>query len=214
VSSPHVRPRPPVRESSPGFRTTTSPAQPLDRREQDLVALVQAARDGDAAAWQVLVARFDATLRQIARSYRLAPADVDDAVQAAWLQLLTTIDRIREPAAIGGWLTTVTRRNALRSRRVPARELLSDDPQLGDRHDVDGPEETLLAAEREAVLAAAIGALPERPRSLMTALLSEPELDYRQVGEKLSMPVGSIGPSRTRALARLARDTQLRAVAA
>ena len=45
-------------------------------------------------------------------------------------------------------------------------------------------------------------------------LLTEPELDYRQVGERLSMPVGSIGPSRTRALARLARDARLRAVAA
>ena len=175
---------------------------------------MRAAGAGDADAWTRLVERFDGTLRHIARSYRLAPADVDDVVQGAWLELLTAIGQIRDPAAIGGWLATVTRRNALRSRRRPVRELLTDDPELGDRDEVHGPEERALAAEREAVLAGAIAALPERPRLLVTVLLTEPELDYRQVGERLSMPVGSIGPSRTRALARLARDARLRAVAA
>jgi RNA polymerase sigma factor (sigma-70 family) len=176
--------------------------------------VVHAAARGDARAWTDLFEHFDGSMRQIARSYRLAPADVDDAVQAAWLELLTAIARIREPAAIGGWLATVTRRNALRSRRIPARELATDDPQLGDRQDAHGPEERVLAAERQAVLAGAIAALPERPRLLVTALMAEPALDYRQIGERLSMPVGSIGPSRTRALARLAHDEQLRAVAA
>ena len=176
--------------------------------------MVQAAREGDARAWNGLFHRFDGTLRQVARSYRLAPTDVEDIVQAAWLELVAEIGRIREPAAIGAWLATVTRRNALRSRQIPAREVLTDDPDLGDRCDAHGPEERVLAAERQAVLAGAIAALPERPRRLVAALLTEPTLDYRQVGERLSMPVGSIGPSRTRALARLARDAQLRAVAA
>jgi RNA polymerase sigma factor (sigma-70 family) len=178
------------------------------------VAIVRAAREGDAEAWTSLVDRFDAALRQIARSYRLAPADIDDVVQDAWLQLLSTIGRIREPAAIGGWLATVTRRNALRSRRIPGRELLTDDPALGDRYDAHGPERRVLEAEREAALAGAIAGLPESPRLLVTTLLTEPELDYRQLGVRLSMPVGSIGPTRTRALARLARNAQLRAVAA
>ena len=216
LSSPHVTPyltpRLLPREARPPIRTTRCGPPPPG--EQELVAIVRAAGAGDADAWTRLVERFDGSLRHIARSYRLAPADVDDVVQGAWLELLTAIGQIREPAAIGGWLATVTRRNALRARRRPARELLTDDPELGDRDDGHGPEERALAAEREAILAGAIAALPERPRLLVTVLLTEPELDYRQVGERLSMPVGSIGPSRTRALARLARDARLRAVAA
>lgn len=192
----------------------TSPRGQPQEREQDLAAIVTAARTGDADAWTCLVQRFDGTLRHIARSYRLAPADVDDSVQTTWLELLTAIHRIREPAAIGGWLATVTRRNALRTRRLPVRQQLTDDPQLGDRDSCHGPEESVLAAERQAILADAIAALPEHHRRLVTVLLTQPTLDYRQVSERLSMPVGSIGPSRARALARLARHAQLRAVSA
>jgi RNA polymerase sigma factor (sigma-70 family) len=137
---------------------------------------------------------------------------VDDVLQTAWLELFTAIERIREPAAVGGWLVTVTRRNALRSRQAGTREQLTADPEPVDRLDLQGPEERVLTAERETVLAAAVAALPERHRRLVTVLLNEPPLDYRQVGEQLAMPVGSIGPSRARALARLARHPQLRAV--
>jgi len=185
------------------------PAQPLED-EHELVAIVAAARRGDADGWKRLVGRFDGGLRVIARSYRLAPADVDDVVQATWLELVTAIGRLREPAAVGGWLATVTRRNALRTRQLPMRELLTDDPCRDDRDPSAGPESSVLEAERQAVLAGAIAALPDRHGRLMTVLLTQPELDYRQVGEQLSMPVGSIGPSRARALAALARNARLR----
>ena len=176
--------------------------------------MVTAARAGDADAWTRLVRRFDVSLRHIARSYRLSPADVDDVIQTTWLELVDAIGRIREPAAVGAWLATVTRRNALRCRQLPLREQPTDDPALGDRPGCDGPEESVLAAERRGVLGNAIATLPDRQRSLMTVLLTQPTLDYRHVGEQLDMPVGSIGPIRARALARLARDTQLRALSA
>ncbi|MDX6717785.1 MAG: hypothetical protein QOJ63_39 [Solirubrobacteraceae bacterium] len=181
-------------------------------RDRQLAAMVGAARAGDDEAWTRLVHRFDRMLRHIARSYRLAPADVDEVVQTTWLELLEAIQRIRDPAAIGGWLATVTRRNALRRRQMHVREQLTDDPGLGDRPDSGGPEASVLAAERRVALAAALAALPDRDLRLLTVLLGQPMLDYRQVGELVGMPVGSIGPTRARALARLARDPQLRAV--
>ena len=85
-----------------------------------LVELVLAARAGDSSAWTKLIGRFDTTLRKIAGSCRLAPADVDDVVQATWLALLQDLQRIREPAAIAGWLVTATRREAIRLPSNPA----------------------------------------------------------------------------------------------
>lgn len=204
-----------VSQHSPSPVPTRSAAAlsgPRASSDEDLAALVHAARAGDAGAWTRLVEHFDHSLRHIARSYRLAPADVDDVVQTTWLELVERIAAIREPAAIAGWLATVTRRNALRGRQRAQREQLTDVPDVGDRQDGHGPEERLLAAERRHVLASAIGALPERNRRLVTVLLTQPDLDYRRVGEQLSMPLGSIGPSRARALERLARDPHLRAV--
>jgi RNA polymerase sigma factor (sigma-70 family) len=146
----------------------------------------------------------------IARSYRLAPADADDVVQASWLNLLEDIDDLREPAAVGGWLATTTRRNAMRLLQRRTREQLTDDPDLGDRPDSPGPEVGLLATEQSETLVRAMAVLPERHRRLMMVLVDRPTLDYREVSELLSMPVGSIGPTRARSLARLSRDPQLR----
>jgi RNA polymerase sigma factor (sigma-70 family) len=180
--------------------------------DAELATLLRTAGTGDAEAWTHLVRRFDSSLRHIARSYRLAPQDVDDAVQETWVELLAGIQRIRRPAAVGAWLRTVTRRNALRRRRSHLLEQLTDDALLGDGADVDSPEASVLAAERRAALGAALASLSDRHRRLLTLLLSDPGLDYRQVGEQLTMPVGSIGPTRARALAQLARDPRLRAL--
>jgi RNA polymerase sigma factor (sigma-70 family) len=180
--------------------------------DRELVGLVLAARAGDSSAWTKLIGRFDTTLRRIAGSYRLAPADVDDIVQATWLDLLQQIERLREPAAIAGWLATSTRRKAMRLQRARVREHLTGDPAGVDRSDLRGPAASALASERRAALARALATLPHRHRRLMTLLLIEPTLNYEQVGARLDMPVGSIGPIRARALARLSRHQELRAL--
>jgi hypothetical protein len=49
---------------------------------------------------------------------------------------------------------------------------------------------------------------------LLTSMLSTPAPTYEQLSTRLEMPVGSIGPTRDRALARLRDDPDLaRAVA-
>jgi RNA polymerase sigma factor (sigma-70 family) len=192
---------------------TGGPPAALDRALVDLLA---DARAGDGRAWERLYERFTPMLRAIARSYRLSASDVDDVVQVVWLRLLSNIGRLREPAAVGGWLRTTACRECLMLRRAPARELLSDDPALGDRAEPLGahdPESVLLATERRdslsRVLAEALAMLPERHRKLMTLLASESALDYRAVSVKLAMPLGSIGPTRARSIARLQRHPEL-----
>jgi RNA polymerase sigma factor (sigma-70 family) len=177
----------------------------------DLAGIVLAAGTGDGPAWDTLVARFDKTLRSIARSYGLRHADVDDVVQATWLELVRDIERLREPAAIAAWLATATRRKAMRLARSRGREHLTDDPELSDGPDDDGPEASVIARERGAALARAVATLPSRHRRLITLLVSKPALDYQQISERLAMPVGSIGPIRARSLTRLSLHPELRA---
>ena len=177
-----------------------------------LVDLVLAARAGDSSAWTKLIGRFDTTLRIIAGSCRLAPADVDDVVQATWLALLQDLQRIREPAAIAGWLVTATRREAIRLQRSRAREHLTDDVEVSGQPLLPGPEASAMASERRAALTRALATLPDRHHRLMTLLLAQPALDYEQISDRLAMPVGSIGPIRARSLARLSRHPELLAL--
>ena len=187
-----------------------APAQ----RDREIVTLVRAAQAGGDAAWARLVERFDRQVRGIARSYRLTPADVDDVTQSTYLRLFNNIAHLREPAALPGWLATTTRRESLRLLQLRSHEQLTDDPELGERADAEEPEARLLAAERHAALHRALAALPERHRRLMTMLAADSAVDYEQIGARLAMPKGSIGPIRGRCLTRLERDPGLRALCA
>jgi len=179
-----------------------------------LATLVSAARSGDSLAWTQLVDRYDRMLRSVARSYRLSPQDVDDAVQATWVKLYEHIDRLRDTEAIAGWLATTVRREALRLLQRHVREHLTDDPERSATRHTDGPEAQLLDQERRVVLTRALSTLPDRQRKLMTLIASESAANYEQIGAALDMPVGSIGPIRARSMARLQRHPELAAFAA
>jgi RNA polymerase sigma factor (sigma-70 family) len=140
----------------------------------------------------------------------LTAADADDVIQETWLELLEQVERIREPAAIAGWLGTVARRKALRRMQSSVREQLSGDPGLGDSPTGTTLDADLLAAEQRDVVRRAIATLPSGHRELMTALLAHPDLDYCGLGSMLAMPVGSIGPTRARCLERLRRHPAIR----
>jgi RNA polymerase sigma factor (sigma-70 family) len=193
------------------FRSTPSSAPRRHAGCDDgLVELLQAARAGDDRAWERLYDRFTPMLVGIARGYRLAPSDVEDVLQSVWLRLVDHIDRLRMPGAVGGWLATTTRRECLRVLQLPVRECASGDPELGDATTDDEPDRELLESERRDAVHRALATLPEHYRRLMLLLVCEPDMDYKEVGSRLSMPVGSIGPIRARGLARLQRHPELR----
>ena len=181
-------------------------------RPPDLAALVRAGSEGDSVAIGHLVARFDRMLRTIVRSYRLSSWDTDDVIQATWLQFMQHGRELREPAAVSGWLATTARRQSLRMLQRHVREVLTDDPALGESGELAEPERELLATERRELLRGALSELPDRHRTLMRMLVTQPELSYEEVGRRLAMPVGSIGPTRARSLDRLRRSDSLRAL--
>ena len=75
-------------------------------RPTNLHASCAAALAGEPDAWPLLVERFERLLRDIGRQYRLAPADVEDAMQTTWLQLFRRLSTIRRTAALPAWLAT------------------------------------------------------------------------------------------------------------
>jgi RNA polymerase sigma factor (sigma-70 family) len=172
---------------------------------------MRAVRAGDDIAWTRLVKRFEPGLRKVARTYRLAPSDIDDVMQATWLRLFKHVEKIRNPNAVAGWLATTTRRECLRKLQHPVREYLTDDPRLGDRAEFVEPADELLAADRRAAVERALATLPERQRRLML-LLFRPDANYQSISRTLGMPLGSIGPIRARSLARLQHNVDLQAL--
>jgi len=173
--------------------------------------VVRAALAGDQCAFSALVARYERALRGVTRFYRLSSWDADDVIQSTWLQFLLHGRQLREPAALSGWLTTTARRQCLRALQRHVREEPSDNPPERDHHDGE-LEAAVLASERRSALDASLAALSDRQRQLMSLLLTEPDLSYEEVGQRLGLPVGSIGPTRLRSIARMREDHALQAL--
>ena len=174
-----------------------------------LSATVRSAAAGESPAWELLLRRYEPMLRRVAGGYRLQPADVEDALQSCWLQLFTGIHTLREPAAVGGWLVTTMQRQSLRTRQREVRELLVEEPLDSQQPAVDCVASEVEEAELGVALRRAVRRLEGRQRALLETLIAAPDISYAEVSAGLDMPVGSIGPTRERGLARLRRDREL-----
>jgi RNA polymerase sigma factor (sigma-70 family) len=177
--------------------------------------LVTRARNGDQRAWDDLVERYAPLVWSVCHRYQLSRADAEDVHQTVWLQLVSRLDKIREPDALPGWLATTTRREcvrALRAARGPhAADSVPDAETFPDQRAATAEQE-LLVAERHAVLLEALARLRPCCQRLIGKLIEDPPLSYAQISASLGIPVGSIGPLRGRCLDRLRGDPAIAAL--
>lgn len=170
-------------------------------RETDLKSLVSRALARDAGAWSELVLQFNPLVYGTALRTGISRDDAADVCQAVWIAFLERGHAIRDPQALPRWLAVTARRTALRGLDRSNPSTIPLDETL----EADTPEADLLLEqeERSARLRLAVSQLPERCRTLLGALFGEEAADYREVSRRLELPVGSIGPTRARCLARL-----------
>ncbi|MEH1015413.1 sigma-70 family RNA polymerase sigma factor [Micromonospora sp. CPCC 206060] len=176
-------------------------------------SLVAAAAAGDETAWSALVRRYTPLVLAVIRRYGLDHTDALDVNQTVWLRLVEQLPRLRESDALAAWLATTTRRECYRLLRVGRRTQPFDpydesvDGHVGVHLLVDSaaPDEDLLRAERQQALRDAFAQLPPRCRELLALLAADPPASYREVGERMGMPIGSIGPTQARCLHKLRR---------
>jgi RNA polymerase sigma factor (sigma-70 family) len=177
--------------------------------------LVTRAAKGEKQAWDALVERFIPLIWSICRNHRLSNADAEDVGQIVWLQLTGQLGKIRDPAALPGWLVTVTRRECLRvmdaTHRLPMVGYVIDAEIIADERSA-AAEQELLAAERHAALREAFATLSPSDQQLIAMLLDDPPVSYAEISARLGIPVGSIGPTRRRCVDKLRRHPAIAAL--
>ena len=170
---------------------------------------MSAARGGDRQAWDALVERYAPLVWSICRRYRLSHADAEDVGQSIWLRLVDQLDKIRDPAALPGWLSTTTRRECQRVQSHAMTYTLDVDC-LQD--ELASAEQELLAAERHAALREAVTQLPPDGQQLIALLVADPPVPYAEISARLGIQVGSIGPTRGRCLDRMRQHPAIAAL--
>ena len=176
--------------------------------------LVMRARKGNQQAWEALVERYAPLIWSICRHYRLDRSDAEDVAQSIWLQFVNHLGAIRDPAAVPGWLTTVTKRECgrvVRAARGPQAAGQLADENLPDKQ-TRTAEQELLAAELHAVLRDAFTCLSPSRQQLMAMLIEDPPVPYTEISARLGIPISSIGPTRGRCLDQLRRHPAIAAL--
>jgi RNA polymerase sigma-70 factor, ECF subfamily len=150
--------------------------------------LIRSASAGDADAQDRLVAAYTPTARAAAARLVNEPDLVDDVVQDAFVEILATLDQLREPNAFGTWVRLAVRKHADRHRRRSrATHELDDDELPRARDTADIVQQLDLVVGIQGVLASARAA----DRQLL-ALRYLGDWSVEELAEALAISPGAV----------------------
>ncbi len=168
--------------------------------------LVRECLDGNEDAWCALVDKYKNLIFSVPIKYGFSRDEAADIFQMVCLELLSQLDKLREPRALPKWILMVTSHKCYHVKHQFRRNM-EKAALAGENFEERGPiqtEEILRQAEQEQHLREALNSLPKRCRELIHMLFfEEPARPYQQVASILGLATGSIGFIRQRCLQRL-----------
>lgn len=166
----------------------------------------RAYRDGNSSGMSTLVDEVTPVLWSVARQQGLSRQAAEDVVQNTWLKLVEHAGKIEDAQSVLKWLITTTRRDSWSTSSRGRREEPSsyaDVRDLEPDQSAPSPETTVLTDVDDRLVWQHFASLPDRCQSLLRVIAFAERPDYAAVAQALGMPVGSIGPTRGRCLAKL-----------
>lgn len=179
--------------------------------------LVALCLQGQASAWRGLVLRHQRVVFAVARRAGLDDHDAADVLQTVFARLFEHLGRLAQPERLHAWVVTTARRETLallrhrqRWRSGPGGDADEEDPlaRLPDSSPL--AEQRLSDLQQAHHLRLALDDLDERCRTLLSLLFADEDerLPYGEIGQRLGIAQGSIGPTRGRCLDKLRRRHQ------
>ena len=176
-------------------------------------ALVHRCLGGDASAWSELVMRHQRIVYAMVTRMGMDEHAAADVFQTVFVRLMAHLPRLQQPERLQAWIVTTAKRETLRMRYLALRSIsLSDDSDTGAaaleeslRDESPLADAELEALQDLALLRSALDRLDPRCQTLLHRLFAEEASAYGTVAQEMGVPVGSVGPTRARCLAKLRR---------
>lgn len=171
--------------------------------------LVLRCRDGDDTAWAELVGRYGPKVFAIAYHLTYDRAEAEELAQDCFLKLWENLDRY-EPseASLLAWIAALSRNLCIDHYRKRRREkgfhFVSDEAVTGLLRDSADPEADSVRRQRLRLLLDAIAELPDELAQVVH-LRDLDGLDYREIGDFLGLPDGTVKSRLNRARIELAK---------
>jgi RNA polymerase sigma-70 factor (ECF subfamily) len=160
--------------------------------EPDLESLALAARDGDAAAMEQLLARIQPQVMRLCSRMLPHQQDAEEACQDALLRVATKLDSFRGGSRFSTWLHVVAGNSARMTyrtlKRRAAERPVDELPTYAD------PRTTSVIAGSRLDLLEALETLErESPDLVQPVVLRDiGQLDYQQIATQLELPLGTV----------------------
>ena len=206
-----------LRPGNPENRTTPL-LVPLSRKmppalhpDADLVSRCQR---GDDAAWSELVDRYGRKVYGIAWHFTYDRAEAEELTQDCFLKLWENLDRY-EPseASLLAWIAALSRNLCIDHYRKRRREkgfrFLTDEAVTSILPAGDDPQADAVRRERVRFLLEALADLPDELAEVVM-LRDLDGLDYREIGDFLKLPDGTVKSRLNRARIELAKAIRKR----
>ena len=152
-------------------------------------ALIDATVAGDGAAFGELVGRYERAVFNLALRTMRDRGEAEDATQEAFFKAYRALGSFRPGAKFSTWIFTICYR--LCCDRLAKHRRFADD-ELPDRADPGaGPAELAERHDEAARLRAAIDALPEKYRAVVTLYHLQGK-QYEEIATVLNLPLGTV----------------------
>jgi RNA polymerase sigma-70 factor, ECF subfamily len=179
------------------------------RAEPDDGDLVALTLQGHSEAFATLVERYDRAVYHLAYRTLHDVEEARDATQEAFFKAFRSLRTFKQGSKFSTWIFAITY-HACCDRLNRRRHYASD--ELPERADTaPGPEQRVIALDEASRLRAAIDALPEKYRTVVT-LFHLQGRQYEEIASVLGLPMGTVKTHLFRAkeqLRRLLSETEV-----
>lgn len=174
--------------------------------------LVQGCLAGNEAAWAQLFQRYNRLIYKVPSSFGFSALEVEELYQEIAIEIIRSLPALQDQERLHPWLVTIARRVCIRRLRSTPNYTMVDVQLLENEieRDVDTLDELLIRLEEYSLIHKALADLDPRCRALLTELfLKEQSQSHAEVAATLKMPVGSVGPTRSRCLEKLRERVEM-----
>jgi RNA polymerase sigma-70 factor (ECF subfamily) len=154
--------------------------------DDDLIALTLGGRG---EAFETLVERYERAVYHLAFRTMREAEEAKDAAQEAWIKAYRALASFRPGAKFATWIFTICYRVCC--DRLAKRKRFTGDEPPDVADPAAGPEQAVEAAEDASRLRAAIAALPEKYRVVITLFHLQGK-QYEEIAAVLDLPLGTV----------------------
>jgi RNA polymerase sigma-70 factor (ECF subfamily) len=196
MAPPGTKPR--LLPSHPVQMPVMQPPKPIapPMPAHELAGLVERAREGDVAAFEKLIAKYQAKVYTFAFAFTGSPDVAQDLAQDALVKVYRSLGSFRFQSAFSTWLYSIVKNTYLDAVKSRAgRERALEEPlterEVSDLQEAANAEERLLAKESRHALLRALRQVPVAYRTVV-ALADVQGLGYEEIAGALGVPVGTV----------------------